>query len=81
MPTIAETCNALRQRVQAILDRSQGENLYQKCWQLQTPIHAATVHRFLAGMPMRNDTLAKLEQWADQQDTAQQVAVAVKPGP
>lgn len=73
MPTIAETCEALRRRVQAILDDDPGENIYQKCWHLQTPIHCMTVQRFLAGMPMRNDTLEKLEQWVSQQEASERL--------
>ena len=81
MPTIAETYNALRQRVQTVIthNRDGDENFYQMCWRLKTPIHATTIQRFLAGMPMRNDTLEKLEAWVEKQET-QQTTVPVEPG-
>ena len=68
MPTIAETYDALRQRVQAILDAQPGESMYQKCWALRAPLHASTIQRFLFGMPMRTETLTRLEQWVQRQE-------------
>ena len=70
MPTIAETYDALRHRMQAVLDCHPGENMHQKCFALQVPIHAATVQRFLFGMPMRTETLVKLEKWIEEHEHA-----------